>query len=126
MLGLALGAPSPRVCCGAMGQALLKVLAISVALLFLAGAVLTSSIDLFGLALAASPSNDAGPVADAGALERTYFSASKAGPLPRPKPVDAGEPVYFPASKSFGGGALPGLKQQLKQPQPSPQQNQAP
>jgi hypothetical protein len=110
--------------------ALLKTLAITVALLFLLGAVLTAVTDLFGsTALAAEP-----PRQDAGVefrpAERTYFNATKSGPLPRPRPRDAGQPVYFPASKSFGGESLPGINQQLKQlreptPQQAPQQ-QAP
>lgn len=117
-----------------MGQALLKTLAITVALLFLLGAVLTAVTDLFGSskvrplflasqeALAATPPRADGG-ADAGPPERTYFNATKSGPLPRPRPRDAGEPVYFPASKSFGGEALPGINQQLKQlHEPTPQQ----
>ncbi len=90
-------------------QTLLKVLALGVAALFLGGAVLTAMSDR---ALAAAPV-DAG--VDAGA--RFFFNASKSGPMPRPRPRDAGEPRYFPASKSFGGEALPGVKHQLQKPQ---------
>ena len=97
-------------------QLLLEVLALGVAALFLGGAVLTSVSDR---ALAAAPV-DAG--VDGGS--RTFFPASKARPVPRPKTRgDAGAPVSFPASKSFGGEALPGVKQQLQQ---LPQQNEAP
>jgi hypothetical protein len=94
-------------------QRILKVLAVAVALSFLGGAVLTAS--------AASPAVDAGTPAP----EPAYFPATKAAVMPRPRPRDAGQPVqptYFPASKSFGGDALPGVKQQLNPaPQPPPQ-----
>ena len=102
-----------------MGQTILKTLAIAVALLFLGGAVLTAVTNLFGSqAQAATPARDAG-------VDRTFFSASKSGPVPRPRPRDAGEPVYFPASKSFGGESLPGVNQQLRQlHEPTPQRTQ--
>ncbi len=88
-------------------QALLKVLSLVVAALFLGGAVLTAVSER---ALAATPPVDGG--VDAG--QRMFFPASKAGPVRRPRALgDAGEPAYFPASKSFGGESLPGVKQQL-------------
>jgi hypothetical protein len=99
---------------------MLKVLAVAIALSFLGGAVLTASA--------------ASPAADAGTAEPTFFPATKAAVMPRPKPRDAGQPpqpTYFPASKSFGGEALPGVNDKLgglkpKNPPPqqqSPQQN---
>ena len=75
------------------GQALLKTLAVTIALLFLFGAVITAMR----------------AVAADGGVDRTYFPATKSAPLP-PRPRDAGTPVYFPASKSAGGEALPGVK----------------
>lgn len=108
-----------------MGQALLKVMAVTVAVLFLLGAVLTRFTDLFGTNAFAAGN----PPRDGGAAP-LFFPATKAAPLPRPRPRDGGEPVFFPASKSPGGEALPGVKKQLQQnpaPQPqSPQQNAAP
>lgn len=111
-------------------RVLLKLLAVAVALLFLVGAVLTAVTDLFGpgFALAAAPARDDG---DAGVrvVDKTYFSASKSGPMPRPRARDAGEPVFFPASKSFGGESLPGVNQQLRelhQAEPAPQTKQSP
>ena len=95
-------------------QPLLKLLALAVAVLFLGGAVLTAMSDR---AMAATPP------ADAGSPERLYFPATKAAVMPRPKPRDAGEPVFFPASKSFGGESLPGVKQKLREPAQAPQQN---
>lgn len=94
---------------------LLKVLSVTVAMLFLGGAVLTAISDR---AIAAEPVRDGGP---------TFFPASKAGPLPRPRARDAGTQVYFPASKSFGGDELPGVDKLRENPvQQSPQQNKAP
>lgn len=86
------------------GQALLKTLAVTIALLFLFGAVITAM-----RAVAAGP--------DAG-TERKFFPATKSAPMPPPRARDGGAPMFFPASKSAGGEALPGIK-------PSPQQ-QAP
>lgn len=117
---------------------LLKTLALGVAVLFLLGAVLTAVTDLFGSskvrplfmasteALAATPP-DAGVVLDAGVLDRRYFDATKAGPLRLPKHDGGAAPVYFPASKSFGGGALPGTEMNrqlggLKNAEPAPRQ----
>ena len=94
---------------------LLKVLSVTVAMLFLGGAVLTAMSDR---ALAAEPARDGGP---------TFFHASKSAPVPLPRARDAGAPVYFPASKSLGGDALPGVKKLRENPvQQSPQQNKAP
>jgi len=89
-----------------MARAILKLLAVAVALLFLGGAVLTAAFDVFG-----SHTAYAEPVPDAGA-PRLYFHASKSAPLQPPRRVepDAGpsKPVSFPASKSAGGEAIPG------------------
>ena len=93
----------------------LKVMSVTVAMLFLGGAVLTAISER---ALAAEPLKDAGP---------SFFPASKAGPLQRPRPRDAGAPVFFPASKSAGGAELPGVQQLREKPvEQSPQQNGAP
>lgn len=117
-----------------MGQALLKLLAVTVAVLFLVGAVLTRVTDIFGMnAFAGTPPRDAGASADSGtppAIERAFFPATKAAVMPRPRARDGGEPVFFPASKSGGGEALPGVKKLQQNPAPqtqqSPQQNAAP
>lgn len=82
----------------------LKVLAVAMALSFLGGAVLTAS--------AASP--------DAGTAAPTFFPPTKSAPV-RPRPRDGGQPMYFPASKSFGGGALPGVNEQLGDVKPKNQ-----
>lgn len=127
-------------------KSVLKMLAVTVALLFLLGAMLTAVADLFGDskvrplfgmsmdALAATP--DAGPVQkantanapnSAGNVEPTRFSASKSAPVPLPRRMKDGgtaPPMFFPASKSYGGEGLPGLRDEPEpQPQaPSPQQ----
>ncbi len=94
---------------------LLKVLSVTVAMLFLGGAVLTAISDR---ALAAEPEKDGGP---------SFFHATKSAVLPRPRARDAGTPVFFPASKSPGGEELPGVQQlREKSAQQSPQQNNAP
>jgi len=86
---------------------LLKVLAVTVAMLFLGGAV-----------IAAEPVRDAGPI---------FFHASKAAPVPQPRARDAGTRLYFAPSKSLGGEGLPGVNQlREKRVQQSPQQNSAP
>jgi hypothetical protein len=74
-----------------MGQVFLKSLAVSVAVLFL----FTTT------------------AADGRSPPRTFFPASKSGLLPPfPRAPDAGHrPVFFPASKSAGGEALPGTQQ---------------
>ncbi len=110
------------------GQALLKTLALTVALLFLFGAMITSVTDLFGSgtvrtllsspqALAAGRANGDAGVLDAGPRERTFFPATKSAPLPRFRQPDGGAPtpVFFPASKS-AGGEFPGLAPQPQQP----------
>lgn len=149
------------------GQALLKTLAVTVALLFLAGAVVTAMPSLFGgskvRTLFAESENAllaAAPV-DAGAPkpsqpkanepeppppEPLYMHATKAGPMPVPRPVvdagaakvpgpgalfgtpkllDGGTPHFFPASKSAGGmlGGEGGLGAQ-QAPQPTQQVQQ--
>jgi|GEM_PF-6284705 hypothetical protein len=95
-----------------MGQVFLKFLAISVAVLFLLGAMVTATTDLFTTNALAAPLDGGTPV-DAGAPERTFLPATKSGLLPRQRaPNDAGHrPVFFPASKSAGGEALPGTQQ---------------
>ncbi|MFO0599594.1 MAG: hypothetical protein U0228_30085 [Myxococcaceae bacterium] len=112
------------------GRSLLKFLALSVAVLFLLGAMLTAVTDLFGDskmrtlftlsadALAAEPAKT-----DAGARPPTMFHATKAAPMPLPRREDAGAPLFFPASKSAGGEPLPGVEQKLNPPpQAVPQQ----
>lgn len=129
----------------------LKLLAVSVALLFLLGAMLTAVTELFGgskvrplfgmsMDALAATTGDAGQVkkvkpnaannannANApNVFEPTRFSASKSAPVPLPRRAkDGGAPVFFPASKSLGGEGLPGLGDE-PQPQavepPSPQQ----
>jgi hypothetical protein len=128
-------------------RSVLKLLAVSVAVLFLIGAMLTAVTELFGgskvrplfgmsmEALAATP--DAGaralpqnanaPPSNAN-VETPRFSATKSAPIPLPRRVkDGGAPTYFPASKSFGGEGLPGIEEPAPQPQqqaPSPSQTQ--
>lgn len=85
-------------------QRILKALALAVAVSFLVGAVLTAA-----RTSAAAP--DAG-LADAGSAalildDDSYFSASKSGPMPRPRRPDGGTRTFFPASKSPSGMALP-------------------
>ncbi|MBL8909819.1 MAG: hypothetical protein JNM17_03850 [Archangium sp.] len=132
-------------------KSVLKLLAVSVALLFLLGAMLTAVTELFGGskvrplfgmsmdALAAGPA-DSGVAKkptnkansannanndDLGLNEPTRFSASKSAPVPLPRRAKDGgtPPTFFPASKSMGGEGLPGLKEELN---PPPQQQQAP
>ncbi len=109
-----------------LGQTLLKTLALTVALLFLVGAVTTASWQylfgtkigpLFGMSADAlagtateAPGPDAGPAEpDAGAPEDTgeperpsprYFHGTKSGLLHE-------ERTFMPASKSLGGLGLP-------------------
>lgn len=127
-------------------KSVLKLLAVSVALLFLLGAMLTAVTELFGGskvrplfgmsmdALAAGP-GDSGVVNkkqqkanannndDLGLNEPTRFSASKSAPVPLPRRAKDGgtPPTFFPASKSMGGEGLPGLREELNPP-PQPQQ----
>jgi len=95
-----------------MGRVFLKFLAVSVAVLFLFGAMATAAKELFTATALAAPI-DAGAAVDGGTPARTFFPASKSGLLPPfPRAPDAGHrPVYFPASKSAGGEALPGTQQ---------------
>ena len=119
-----------------------QTLAVLVALFFLFGAIVTAAPSLFGGskvrtlfndsqdALAAQPVEEvvgaANTVVDAGApapvRDPLYMHATKAGPMPvprpttppvdagkaaEPRPPDAGPRVFFPASKSMGGLGLP-------------------
>lgn len=105
------------------GQLILKTLAILAALAFLGGVMLTTVDNLFGGSkvrplFGMSADALAGPTMDDGGLSPRRLKPPDAG-------TDAGhdagepaverllEPTFMPASKSFGGMGLPGVREKL-------------